>query len=67
MTRAPYKAEVYRDARGEYRWRVRAANGRIVADSSEGYANRGDCVRMLAVLREVADAVDVVEPPDEVQ
>lgn len=31
--------ELYKDARGEYRWRLKAGNGRIVADSGEGYAS----------------------------
>jgi uncharacterized protein YegP (UPF0339 family) len=34
-----WKFEVYRDAAGEWRWRLKAANGRIVADSGEGYAS----------------------------
>lgn len=33
----------YRDARGQWRWRRKAANGRIVGASTEGYANRADC------------------------
>ena len=32
------KFEVYKDARNEYRWRLKAANGEIVAASSEGYS-----------------------------
>lgn len=35
--------ELYRDSRNEYRWRLKAANGRIMADSGEGYINKGDC------------------------
>jgi uncharacterized protein YegP (UPF0339 family) len=35
--------EVYRDNAGFWRWRLRASNGRIVADSAEGYVNRTDC------------------------
>jgi len=34
------KLEIYRDGRGEWRWRLRAANGRILADSGEGYRRR---------------------------
>lgn len=30
--------------RSQWRWRVRASNGRILAQSSEGYNNQGDCV-----------------------
>jgi uncharacterized protein YegP (UPF0339 family) len=33
------KVVIYEDLRGEWRWRLVAANGRIVADSSEGYVD----------------------------
>jgi uncharacterized protein YegP (UPF0339 family) len=33
----------YVDVVGEWRWRIYAANGRIMADSGEGYRNKGDC------------------------
>ena len=35
--------EFYRDRRKEWRWRYRAANGKIIAESGEGYKNREDC------------------------
>lgn len=35
----------YRDAIGEWRWRAEAINGRIVAESGEGYKRRGNAVR----------------------
>lgn len=38
--RGVMRFEVYKDAGGEYRWRASAANGRIVADSAEGYKRR---------------------------
>ena len=41
---------VYRDSQGEWRWRVRADNGEIVADSAEGYRNRADCLEMAGRL-----------------
>jgi uncharacterized protein len=34
----------YEDNQKQWRWRLLADNGRIVADSSEGYHNRSDCV-----------------------
>ena len=44
-SRSPLRAQ-------RHRWRVRAENGNIVAQSSEGYANREECERMArAVLR----------------
>ncbi|MFN8583418.1 MAG: DUF1508 domain-containing protein [Gemmatimonadaceae bacterium] len=34
---------MYRDEQEYWRWRLRAVNGRIIADSAEGYHNRLDC------------------------
>ena len=39
--------DVYQDARNEYRWRIRAENGSILADSGEGYKNKADCLHGL--------------------
>jgi len=35
--------EIYRDAAGEWRWRLKAANHEVMADSGEGYQNLADC------------------------
>jgi len=53
------KFEIYRDDAGEYRWRLTADNGEIVADSGEGYVRKTDCRNGLenfrnALTREVA-------------
>ncbi|MEF8790051.1 MAG: HVO_2922 family protein, partial [Haloarculaceae archaeon] len=32
--------EVYRDSAGEWRWRLVASNGNIIADSGEGYSSK---------------------------
>jgi uncharacterized protein YegP (UPF0339 family) len=37
------KFEIYQDKRGEFRWRRRATNGRIVGAASEGYSKKSDC------------------------
>lgn len=50
---------VYRDERGEWRWHIHAANGRIVADSAEGYENRADCVEMATKIAAGGFAVEV--------
>jgi uncharacterized protein YegP (UPF0339 family) len=44
------RLELYKDAAGEWRWRVVAGNGEIVADSSEGYHNRADALDMARLL-----------------
>ena len=39
-----HDAELYKDKRGEWRWRFRRdGKGRIVAIASEGYKNKQDC------------------------
>ena len=40
------KVYIFKDIAGEWRWTRKSSNGRIVADSSEGYANKDDCVTM---------------------
>ena len=35
--------EIYRDSRGEYRWRLLGDDNLTIADSAEGYCNRRDC------------------------
>ena len=40
-------AQLWRGSAGQWRWRVIAANGRIIAESGEGYARRIDCHRMM--------------------
>lgn len=32
----------YQDVNKQYRWRIMAANGRIIGESGEGYNNRSD-------------------------
>ena len=44
------KFEVYRDKAGAYRWRLLSSNGRIAADSGEGYTRREDAHRAIATL-----------------
>ena len=36
------KFEVYQDRRGEWRWRRKASNGKIVGAACEGYKTRSD-------------------------
>ena len=40
---ADYSLDIYKDKRGEFRWRRTASNGEIVGASSEGYKAKKDC------------------------
>ena len=60
LRRSSMRFEVYRDKAGEYRWRLLAANGQIVADSGEGYTRREDAHRAIGtLLKDICDVVIV--------
>jgi len=54
------KFEVYEDAAGEWRWRLKAANNQIIAVSGEGYTRIGDCTDAIGVVRLGAPHAQVV-------
>lgn len=35
----------------QWRWRLRAANNRIIADSGESYHNKTDCIHALNLVK----------------
>jgi uncharacterized protein YegP (UPF0339 family) len=46
--------ELYRDSADDFRWRLRADNGNVVADSGQGYSRRTDCERGIEIVKEQA-------------
>ena len=55
------KLEIYKDARAEWRWRLKSSNGRIIATSGEGYTRQHDCEEaQKKVTVTMRDAVVVV-------
>ena len=49
----PARFEVYGDGAGEFRWRLKAGNGEIVANGTEGYASRWKANRALGRVKEL--------------
>jgi uncharacterized protein YegP (UPF0339 family) len=47
---------VYKDNAGEWRWHLKAANGRVVANSGEGYRDRGNCIHAIEIVRSLYKA-----------
>lgn len=43
------KFEMWKDASGQYRWRLKAANGEIIA-SGEAYKNQSDCEHAVGLV-----------------
>lgn len=39
------KFDIYEDDGGEWRWRLKAANGRKISDSAEGYTSKAGARR----------------------
>jgi uncharacterized protein YegP (UPF0339 family) len=46
----------YKDKAGEWRWRLKAEKGEILADSGEGYKNKKDCLDAINLVKGSKDA-----------
>ena len=57
--------EIYRDTRGEWRWRFKAKNGETIAVSSEGYVRKIDCRRGITLIRTTIAGVRVLKDEEE--
>lgn len=55
--------QIFRDSRGDWRWHLRADNGRIVADSGEGYASRRNAKRAIGTFVDDVQAMTLRELP----
>ncbi len=51
--------ELYKDKKGEFRWRFISSNGRILATPSEGYKKKVDCQNGIALIKGDAPAARV--------
>ncbi|HDS03550.1 MAG TPA: DUF1508 domain-containing protein [Firmicutes bacterium] len=54
------KFEMYKDKRGEFRFRLKATNGQIIA-VSEGYTSKTSCLAGIESVRKNAPDADLVE------
>ena len=55
------KFELYKDAKGEYRWRLIASNGQIIANSGEGYQAKESAVNGIESVKKNAPAAKIEE------
>jgi uncharacterized protein YegP (UPF0339 family) len=53
------KFQIYKDRKGEYRWRLRARNGEIIADSNEGYSRKASCKHGIDLVKQQAASAAV--------
>jgi uncharacterized protein YegP (UPF0339 family) len=47
---------IYKDAVGYWRWRLYAANNKIIADSGESYYNKADCLSAIGLVKSSTNA-----------
>jgi uncharacterized protein YegP (UPF0339 family) len=56
------RIEMYQDAATEWRWRLRAPNGRILCDGAEGYSSKPGVRRAIAAFaKHLCAAIPVEE------
>jgi hypothetical protein len=53
--------EVYKDKAGEFRWRLKAANGQNIASSGEGYAEKRGCLAGIESVKRNAPTAKIEE------
>lgn len=59
--RWPPKVEVYRDGKGEYRWRLRSGNGNVIATGGEGCTTKANALGGIKAVQRDAPAAGVVD------
>jgi hypothetical protein len=55
---------IYKDAKGEFRWRFMAANYKILADSAEGHCSKAGCEHAIDVIKRDSPSASVVDITD---
>ena len=55
------KYELYKDAKGEYRWRLIASNGQTIATGGEGYKAKESAIAGIESVKKNAPAAEIVE------
>ena len=60
---AGLKFEIYRDSRREFRWRLKAGNGRQIAKSDEGYKTKAACLRTVELIMNEAASATIEDAP----
>ncbi len=53
------KFQIYKDARGEFRWRLKAGNNETVATSGEGYSTKQGCKKGIDSVKRLAVDADI--------
>ena len=55
------KFELYKDAKGEYRWKLVASNGQSIASSGEGYKTKDSAMNGIESVKKNSPSAPVEE------
>jgi uncharacterized protein len=55
------KFELYKDAKGEFRWRLVASNGQTIANSGEGYKEKASAKAGIESVKKNAPTAPIEE------
>jgi hypothetical protein len=55
------KFELYKSPNGEYRWRLKATNGQVIATGGEGYSSKSAAQNGIASVKRSATDASVEE------
>lgn len=59
MTDYPKQFVLYKDNKGEWRWRLLAANQKVIADSAEGYKQKSDCIHGARLVASISTGAGI--------
>ncbi len=54
------KVEIYQDKAHEWRWRMKASNGRIIATGGEGFSSKSNCLESFGKVQAACQDTIVV-------
>lgn len=61
----PVSFELFKDAKKEYRWKLKAANGKVMAVSNDGYSTKGACQSAIDLIKAGASTAPVEDTTKE--
>ncbi len=53
--------EIFKDKQEEYRWRLKATNGQIIATGGQGYKAKADCKHGIELIQQGAATAKITE------
>lgn len=55
------KFHIYKDKKGEFRWRLISINGKMIVNSGEGYTTKANCKKGIASVVKNSPIAEIIE------